>query len=320
MAIRLEEITICCVILSLLTVSPFASIFYGTADAQVNSNTLESIVNQTRSLNSSAQIIVDGSPQYIFGDLSYSDTIYVANFKGENRNGTVTAIDTTTYEVKNIPVGVKPESIFGDLSSNLIYVLHPGSWTKEIDGSISVIDTTNNTVKANIPVGSAPTGIFGDLSSSNLIYVTNYYSDSVSVINTTDNTVIENVPVGVNPKSIFIDRLYPNLIYVLNSGSDTVSVIDTSKYNVTDNTYNVTDISIGILPIGIIGDLSSGILLYVAGSLQGNEGGGVSVIDSTKNTVKTHINIIGGAPIGIFGGLSSSDLYSSSSLVFFSTT
>ena len=61
--------------------------------------------------------------------------------------GTVTAIDTTTYNVKNIPVGIEPTSIFGNLTRKLIYVINPSS------SSVSVFNTTDNTVIKTLPVG-----------------------------------------------------------------------------------------------------------------------------------------------------------------------
>ena len=174
-------------------------ILYNNADAQVNSNTLESIVNQTGSLNDTPQINVDGSPQYIFGDLSSSDTIYVANYKGESRNGTVSAIDTTTYNTIDIPVGIYPTYIFGDLTqSNLIYVANRGA---DIDsaGTVSVINTANNTVIEEIPVGDYPTNIFGDLTQSDAIYVANLGSDGISMINSRKNEVVAGVTFEINP-------------------------------------------------------------------------------------------------------------------------
>ena len=111
----------------MLTLSIYMLITFKTTDAQVSSNTLESIVNQTGSLNESAQIDMDGIPQYIFGDL-LSDTVYVANYKGDHLNGTVTAIDPNTYDVKNMLVGTNPTSIFGNrFFSDLIYVANSGS-------------------------------------------------------------------------------------------------------------------------------------------------------------------------------------------------
>ena len=78
--------------------------------------------------------------------------------------------------------------------------------------------------------------------------------------------------------AIYLPRI---LSYVLYSGSDTVSVIDTSKYNVTDNTYNVTDIRVGNSPINIFDDPSQSDAIYVANS----GSNGVSVINSIKKEV-----------------------------------
>ncbi len=110
---------------SILTLSIYMLIIFKTTDAQVSSNTLESIVNQTGSLNESAQIDMDGIPQYIFGDLLRYRIR--ANYKGDHLNGTVTAIDPNTYDVKNMLVGTNPTSIFGNrFFSDLIYVANSG--------------------------------------------------------------------------------------------------------------------------------------------------------------------------------------------------
>ena len=60
-----QRIVIFFLISLLLTISIYTLMFSETADAQVSSNTLESIVNQTRSSGESAQIDMDGIPQYI---------------------------------------------------------------------------------------------------------------------------------------------------------------------------------------------------------------------------------------------------------------
>ena len=69
---------------SLLTISIYTLIICETADAQVSSNTLESIVNQTRSSGESAQIDMDGIPQYIFGDL-----LSIYHFHSKFQKGTM---------------------------------------------------------------------------------------------------------------------------------------------------------------------------------------------------------------------------------------
>ena len=64
------------------------------------------------------------------------------------------------------------------------------------DHTISVIDTTTNTVIDTITAGNGATfmAAHGDR-----LYVSNTFDDTVSVIDTTTNTVIETVKVGDLP-------------------------------------------------------------------------------------------------------------------------
>ena len=72
--------------------------------------------------------------------------------------------------------------------------------TNQSDGTVSVIDTTNNNaVSATITVGSGPRGVAVTADGSR-VYVTN--SSNVSAINTTTNGVIATITVGSNPRGI----------------------------------------------------------------------------------------------------------------------
>ncbi len=65
------------------------------------------------------------------------------------------------------------------------------------DGTVSVIDTSSNTVSAAINVGTSPYAIaIAETSSGIFAYVVNYSDGTVSVINTKDNTVPATIPVG----------------------------------------------------------------------------------------------------------------------------
>ena len=215
----------------LLTISIYTLMFSETAHAQVSSNTLESIVNQTGSSGESAQIDMDGIPQYIFGDL-LSDTIFVANYKGDHINGTVTAIDPNTFDVKTMLVGTNPTSIFGNrFFSNLIYVANSGSHISDVNGSVSVIDTINHNVIRTIPVGNTPSSIFSISFYSNLTYVANSGSDTVSVIDVNTYNVT-NIHVGQSPSFVFGSPSESDTVFVANTGSNGVAVINSMKKEV----------------------------------------------------------------------------------------
>jgi uncharacterized repeat protein (TIGR01451 family) len=109
------------------------------------------------------------------------------------------------------------------------YITNAGSDT------VSVIDTSTNTVTATVPVGNTPSGVAVTPDGA-FVYVTNQFGDNVSVIDTSTNTVTAIVPVGDRPFGVAVT---PNgaLVYVANQGnvdSDTVSVIDTSTNMVVD--------------------------------------------------------------------------------------
>jgi len=93
--------------------------------------------------------------------------------------------------------------------------------------SVSVIDTTTNTVIATIPVGLFPTGVAVTPDASR-VYITNQDSDSVSVIDTGKNTVIAVIPVGIQPIGVAVTP-DGGRAYVANLRIDNMSVTDTAK-------------------------------------------------------------------------------------------
>jgi YVTN family beta-propeller protein len=151
--------------------------------------------------------------------------------------------------------------------------------------TVSVIDTSTNTVSAtvtglNVPQGVAinPAGTYA--------YVTNYGINTVSVINTSTNTVSATVTVGSGPVNVAINPA-GTYAYVTNYGSSTVSVINTST-----NTVSAT-VTVGTHPIGVAIN-PAGTYAYVA-----NVGSStVSVIDTSTNTVSATVTGLN-APQGV---------------------
>src|SRR5262249_24631926 len=97
--------------------------------------------------------------------------------------------------------------------------------------TVSVIDTTSNTVAATIPVGSAPWGVAVSPDGST-VYVTNFHGNTVSVIATASNTVTATIPVGSGPFGVAVTP-DGSTVYVANEFANTVSVIAPASNTVT---------------------------------------------------------------------------------------
>ncbi len=99
---------------------------------------------------------------------------------------------------------------------------HPERHTRYVangSGTVSVIDTTTNTVIATITIGAGtgPQGV-AITPDGTRVYVSDFGSNHVSVISTATNTVTATVTVGSNPRGVAIT---PNgtRAYVTNWGS-----------------------------------------------------------------------------------------------------
>lgn len=165
------------------------------------------------------------------------------------------------------------------------YITNNGSNT------VSVIDTSTNTVIKTITGFSQPYGVAINPAGTRA-YITNDidYNGFVSVVNTSTNTVITTVEVGGNPKGIAVS---PNgkFVYVANYGDGTVSIIDTS-----DN-YSVTSVDlgsdVGAAPYGIAVN-ATGTRVYVTNSAADY----VSVIDTSNKQVENKVTV-GASPYSI---------------------
>ena len=177
-----------------------------------------------------------------------------------------------------IPVGNGPGDMDINEVTNKIYVVN-------VDGTVSVIDGSTDTVINTISVGSFPREITIN-EVTNKIYVTNIDDDTVSVIDGSTDTVINTISVGSFPGELTINEV-PNKIYVLNRSDDTVSVIDGS----TDTVINT--ISVGNRSIELtINEVTNKI--YVVNI----DDDTVSVIDGSTDTVINTISV-GNSPGGI---------------------
>jgi YVTN family beta-propeller protein len=218
--------------------------------------------------------------------------------------------------VSNFSTGIMPADIEVLPNGQRIYV------TNYDDGTVRVIDGTNNLPMGDISVGTGPIGVtalpnsqyvyimlFEDdyvialptaggtrdtipitdpryataLPNGEYVYVTSFTTGNVYVIRTSDNTLVDSINVGGTPYAI---ETLPNgqNIYVSTSSSN-ISVIRTS-----DNTI-VGSISVGGSDMDFSPD---GQNLYVCASF----GGRVYVAQTSSNTVVDTVDV-GGDPQGL---------------------
>jgi YVTN family beta-propeller protein len=128
---------------------------------------------------------------------------YVSNNGGTGLGSTVSVIDTATNTVVDtIPVGVNPFGIAMDPSGTRAYVANANYWnggnTRSVHGSVSVIDTSTDTVTATVQVGYVPQlpTVSPDGST---IYVADGGSSDLSVISAATDEVTGTIATGDTP-------------------------------------------------------------------------------------------------------------------------
>lgn len=187
--------------------------------------------------------------------------------------GTVSVIDTLTNTfIRQITVGVGPIAVVSSPNSKLVYV------TNAIDNTISVIETSTDTVKKTLilPNGTMPSALAISLDGTKL-YVTNGFpmGNAVLVIDANTGAILNQISVSAD--TLFI-ALSPtgDLAYVTSGRpNQVVSVIDISQNAVT----NIIPTG-GDSPLGVA-FLPTNPVAYVAN----NESANVTAIDTNSSTV-----------------------------------
>jgi YVTN family beta-propeller protein len=159
-----------------------------------------------------------------------------------------------------------------------VYVANTGD-------TISVIDTSTNTVSVTIPGGSRPVDV-AITPDGRKALVTNLDGGDVTVIDTITEMATSTVPVGSEPTAI---TFTPDgtRAYVTDQADGTVSVIDLDVGAVT------ATIPVGNTPLGIA-ITPDGTTAYVANSNDSD----VSVIDTATGVVTSTI-VVGTVPYGV---------------------
>ena len=287
-----------------------------SASLGINGNQSTILAVDTLTDSISSQIVVSGSVSDIIYD-GASHELYVSATAHAGNLGSVTIIDALTNEVTaNVEVGIAPEGLA--LVDGKIYVANSGS------SSVSVIDSSSNTVVETIPVEIDPVDLAYD-STNKAIYVTDKSSGELSIINTSSLSLEGVINVGSTPASIAYDstnnELYltnevnlsvsgstnEGLVIVIpvqdipNLGAD-ISISDQLTSSGTEVALKA-DVPVGGAPTAIAYDPSNN-LIYTADSASDT----VSVIDAASDKVITNIPV-GIDPTAIVYDLVNSNIY-----------
>jgi len=187
-----------------------------------------------------------------YGLASYDNRIYVTN-NVQWANGdpaTVTVVDANTGTVTaTIPVGINPRYISIDPFTGKAFV------TNATSQSVSVINTSTNSVITTLPMPYPPDGvaILGDRAYITTVW--DYPNGTVEVIDIANNTVINSIPVERTTGGI---AALPGHVFVTNYFSNTVSVIDSLTNAV------VQTLAAGQEPNGITADPLTNTIYYVS--------------------------------------------------------
>lgn len=145
--------------------------------------------------------------------------------------------------------------------------------------TVSVVDTSSDTITATIPVGQWPyyTAVTPDGSQ---VFVPNYRSNTVSVISAATDTVTATIPVSSGPKGVAVDAA-GQYAYVASSGGY-LTQISTATDTVTGTVF----VGDGPLTVAISPDGSTA---YVGGYV-----GAVTVVNTATMTVSAAFGGEGG--------------------------
>lgn len=203
------------------------------------------------------------------GAIGYVNNYGAPGGIGSGNGTTVNVVNLLTNAIEaSITVGLAPAALAMSSDGAFVYVINYGNGNPD-NGSMSVIDTSNNSVTT--PVASGLSGPFAIAITpdDNFAYITNFGSNNfipigttVSVIDLSDNTITATIDLAMQPAGLAItpdgkfayasnyNALYSsNGVYngavlvgtvnILVPGQGTINIIDTATNSVVSQTIPV---------------------------------------------------------------------------------
>ena len=228
-----------------------------------------SVINSTTNRDiSPIALSMFSDPQSLIVNPS-NNLIYISNYG----SGNVAAIDPKNYSIiKSIAVGNGPGGIASDSSNNLVYVSNTFSSTIH---SISVINTSKNTVSSNISGINDASALTVD-TNNGAIYVSDY--PYVSIYNISMHRFIKNITVSTLSYGVIYDNIN-KMVYLTDYGTNIVTVINTTTESIQGN-ISLPENDPTALSINLIDNE-----IYVAAS------GDLCIINGTTNSISSVLNM-----------------------------
>ena len=177
-----------------------------------------------------------------------TNKIYVTNSNAASpANGNLLVIDGATNATTTVNAGSWPFAVAVNPVTNTVYVTNSPVGA---NGSVTVINGTDNSLVATVPAGSMPSYVAVN-PVTNKIYASNSSGNTVTVIDGRNPTATPTtVTVGNHPNGIAVDQA-TNKLYVANIQDNTVSVIDgaTNTVSATVPVSTPTPFAVALNPV-----------------------------------------------------------------------
>lgn len=177
---------------------------------------------------SPCDLAITSNGEYLYADTGVYDTVLVINTTNYNFstvNSNTINLDFSAIDLSN--------------DNKQAYIL------SYQDGSIRVMNTSNNSFVRKVSLGFNYLGTMSLSSNGRFLYVSDYYgANAISIVNLSSYSVAGTISTGANP-SFALPSQNNSYLYVADYGANNVSIIDTQ----TGVTKAI--ISVGVEPISI---------------------------------------------------------------------
>jgi YVTN family beta-propeller protein len=229
-----------------------------TVGAQIQTNSIgDHFTAEIRAFNGK-KLLGSFTENGFSGDVADNSNIFLGV---QDATADITSIEFSTISASGAATGVAINQMTIDAPPvpAVAYITNSG------DGTVSVIDTTKNTVVKTIKLGKTPFGVAVTPDGSK-VYIANQGDGTVSVIDAASNKVIATIDVGTNPFGVAVTP-DGKTVYVANQGDGTVGGT-VSVINTATNTVSGAAIPVGCPTVDVCaadGNRPTGIAFAVTG-------------------------------------------------------